>query len=538
MFFYRRPSAFIKSILKRSHLFFFFLLTVSQAGAFTNIPPQAWSRDINAGGYTDGAPSGGFGAGSYTWDFSGNFFLSRLNIAAGPATWTTNNPYTTDANCHFYMYQKPSGSAAVTYRLNAAALGTGQATYYSLFPKSWVDYYGTNFPCKARVTQFTPLIPGDYTRSSFPEAIYEWDLSNNTCVSTDVAIMLTWDNTFSGSSAAVSVSGSNTGIRLTRAGNATSKTQGEFTLGCAASAGVTVTYESAASLANLETAFDAAGTLTNGVGANTLGGIAFKVTLAPGQSIKVPIVVAWDIPLAQPGSGVQWYREYTRTYGKTGLNSFSVANDALNNYSAWEASIDSWQGGILGGPYPDWFKQMLFNELYYYVIGGTLWEAGQYGSTQFDSGPDMFSSLESYIYPFYGTSDVRFYSSWALAQNWPNIDKQEVEQFCDSVTVVGDPANAPARGPGYLRPRYRQFERRLHGLERLYLPGFHHLEGPEFQAGANGLPRLGTDRENRQHLPQLLLARHPDGHDQGAQPVRIGRGDLPPAHFQRNRPDL
>ena len=410
-----------------------------QALAVTNIPPQAWSRDINAGGYTDGAPAGGFGAGSYTWDFSGNFYLSRLNIASAPAAWANNNPYPTDANCHFYMYQKPSGLAAVTYRLNAAALGTGQATYYSLFPKSWVDYYGTDFPCKARVTQFTPLIPGDYTRSSFPEAIYEWDLSNNTCVSTDVAIMLTWDNTFSGSSAAVSVSGSNTGLRLTRAGNATSKTQGEFTLGCVSSAGVTVTYESAASVANLETAFGAAGTLTNGVGANTLGGIAFKVTLAPGQSIKVPIVVAWDIPLAQPGTGAQWYREYTRTYGKTGLNSFSVANDALNNYSAWEASIDSWQGGILGGPYPDWFKQMLFNELYYYVIGGTLWEAGQYGSTQFDAGPDMFSSLESYIYSFYGTSDVRFYSSWALAQNWPNIDKQEVEQFCDSVTVVGAP---------------------------------------------------------------------------------------------------
>ena len=409
--------------------------------AATDIPSQAWSRDINAGGYLDGAPVGGFGAGTYTWNFAGDFYLSRLNIAAAPAAFTSSNPYTVDSNCHFYMYQKPSGQAAATYLLNAATLGSNQATYYSLYPKAWVDYHGTDFPCKARVTQFTPLIPGDTTRSSFPEGIYEWDVSNPTCTTTDVAILLTWDNSFGGTNAAVSISGNNTGLVLTRnTGNATSKSQGEFTLAAQSSSGVTVTYESAASVATLQSAFNSAGLLADTTGNNTIGGIAFKVTLSPGQSVKVPLVVAWDIPLAQPGTGAQWYREYTRTYTKTGLNSFSIANDALRNYTPWETSIDTWQAGILSGPYPDWFKQMVFNELYYYVIGGTLWEAGQYGSTSYDAGPDMFGSLESYVYSFYGTSDVRFYGSWALAENWPSIDKQEVEQFCDSVTQTGTQA--------------------------------------------------------------------------------------------------
>lgn len=419
-------------------LFLGVYLCISPATATTNIPSQAWSRDINAGGYTDGAPVGGLGAGTYTWNFAGDFYLSRLNIATSPTTWTNNNPYTVDSNCHFFMYQKPSGGAVATHQLNAATLGSGQANYYSLYPKAWVDYYGTDFACKARVTQFTPMIPGDYTRSSFPEGIYEWDLYNPTCTSTDVAILLTWDNTFGGTNASVTVSGSNHGLVLTRnTGNATTKSQGEFTLATQSSSGVSITYESAASVATLQTAFNTAGYLSNGTGNNTIGGIAFKVTLAPGQNVKIPMVLAWDIPLVQPGTGAQWYREYTRTYGKTGLNSFSIANDALNNYPAWEASIDAWQSGVLAGPEPDWLKQMLFNELYYYVDGGTLWEAGQYGSTAFDAGPDMFSSLESYIYPFYGTSDVRFYGSWALAQLWPNIDKQEVEQFCDSVTLTG-----------------------------------------------------------------------------------------------------
>ena len=82
-----------KTFLNSSIFVFFAVFFVGfQALAVTNIPPQAWSRDINAGGYTDGAPAGGFGAGSYTWDFSGNFYLSRLNIASAPAAWANNNP--------------------------------------------------------------------------------------------------------------------------------------------------------------------------------------------------------------------------------------------------------------------------------------------------------------------------------------------------------------------------------------------------------------------------------------------------------------
>ena len=410
-------------------------LTALPAAAATNIPTQAWSRDINAGGYVDGAPIGGFGAGTLTWDLAGDFYTSRLNIAAAPNT-TTSVPYTTDSNAHFYMYQKLSGQSAVFKTLNASTLGSGEATYYSLFPKSWVAYSGSTFPLPTTVTQFSPIIPGDYTRSSFPEGIYEWDATNNQAVSCDYAVMLTFDNTFGGSSASVTTSGNNVGLILTRTGgNASTQSQGQFTLATQSSAGVSVTYESAAAVSTLQTAFSSAGLLNNTVGSNTIGGIAFKVTLAPGQSVKIPIVLSWDIPLAKPGTGALWYREYTRTYGRTGLASATVAFDALANYSTWESSIDSWQNGILTGSYPDWLKQMLFNELYYYFIGGTIWEAGQYGSTSYDSGPDLFSSLESYVYPFYGTSDVRFYGSWPLALLWPDIDKQEVKQFCDSVVT-------------------------------------------------------------------------------------------------------
>lgn len=419
-------------------------ISTAEIQATTNIPSQAWSRDINAGGYIDGAPIGGFGAGTMTWDFAGDFYLGRLNIAAAPTGTTV--PYATDSNAHFYMYQKLSGQSAVMKMLNASTLGSGEATYYSLFPKAWVDYYGTAFPLEAKVTQFSPITPNEYQFSSYPEGVYEWDVTNSQAVSCDFAVMLTFDNAFGGTNAAVTTSGNNVGLVLTRnTGSATNQNQGEFTLATQSGAGVSVTYESATAVGTLQTAFSAAGLLNNTVGNHTIGAIAFKATLAPGQSLKLPIVLAWDLPLAKPGSGSTWYREYTRYYGQTGLNSAKVAFDGLSQYASWESTLDSWQSGILTGPYPDWLKQMLFNELYYYFTGGTLWEAGQYGSSSYNAGPDMFSSLESYVYPFYGTSDVRFYGSWPLALLWPDIDKQEVEQFCDSVTLTGSqPMPRPA----------------------------------------------------------------------------------------------
>jgi non-lysosomal glucosylceramidase len=412
----------------------------------TTIPSQAWSRDINAGGYEDGAPIGGLGAGTITWRLNGNFYKDRLNIAGltSGGNGVDNEVFTDDPNAKFFLYQKPASGSASVLQLDAANLGTGQANYYSLFPKSWVDYYGSKFTVKSRVTQFSPIIPDDYQRVSYPVGIYEWDLSNPTSGSVDAAIMLTWQNNFSGSSAAVSTVGNYTGLVLKGVTNPTAKNQGEFCVATTGGTGVTVSYMSAASLANLTTSFSTAGVLANTVGANTIGAIAFKVTLAPNSSVKIPIVLSWDIPIGQPGTGPMWYREYTRYFSRTGTNSWAIAQDALTNCASYESQIDTWQNGILADAYyPDWLKTMLFNELYVYFTNGTMWEAGAASGQQDNPNEDMFSHLESYIYEFYGTSDVRFYGSWALFLNWPNIDKQAIRQFSDSIYTTRTDRPAP-----------------------------------------------------------------------------------------------
>jgi non-lysosomal glucosylceramidase len=409
-------------------------LAASFVSAAETIPTQAWSRDVNAGGYLDGAPIGGFGAGTITWRFDGQFYKTRLNIGAGN---DNGSAFTADANSSFYYYCKPA-SGSVTYsKLNATTLGSGQATYYSLYPKSWVSYSGSRFPVKTQVTQFSPLIPGDYQRVSYPVGVYKWEFTNSSAVTQDVAVMLTWQNNdFSGASAAASLSGNDVMLTLQRNGTAapTAKNQGEYTIASTGSSTVTVTYGSAAALSTLESDFQADGALNNTVGAQTLGALAIKTTLAPGATATVPIVLSWDIPIAQP-NGYKWYRQYTRYFGNTGLNSRAIAEEALSSYASWESSLDSWQSGILTNTaYPTWLKSMLFNELYIYFTAGTMWTAGPASGQAYQNASEsLFSHLESYIYPFYGTSDVRFYGSWALFLNWPDIDKQAVRQFCDSV---------------------------------------------------------------------------------------------------------
>jgi non-lysosomal glucosylceramidase len=197
---------------------------------------------------------------------------------------------------------------------------------------------------------------------------------------------------------------------------------------------VEITYASAPDLDGLKADFTEDGALNNAAGGDTIGAVSISARLLPGQSASFPIILSWDMPVVEGFTENDWYREYTRYFGRTGTNSWNIAKEALKNASEWEASIDNWQTGILADPaYPDWLKTSLFNELYYYTAGGTVWEAGAASGQPDDPEEDMFSSLECFDYPYYGTSDVRFYGSWALLELWPELDKQCVRQFCDSV---------------------------------------------------------------------------------------------------------
>src|SRR5262249_50912287 len=111
---------------------------------------------------------------------------------------------------------------------------------------------------------------------------------------------------------------------------------------------------------------------------------------------------------------------------------WEIARAGLQDGAKWAAALEAWQAPILADKtLPAWYPTALFNELYYLVDGGTIWENGRVG----DPAPSKhrFSYLECFDYPFYSTLDVRFYASFAQLMLWPQIELAEMREFADTI---------------------------------------------------------------------------------------------------------
>ena len=145
---------------------------------------------------------------------------------------------------------------------------------------------------------------------------------------------------------------------------------------------------------------------------------------------------------------------------------------------------------------------MLFNELYALTDGGTFW-GRQVGTDK--KLPASFALLECFDYAYYGTLDVRFYASLPLLKFWPDIDKQVLREFADTVPrewpekglwVWKTRADRRARSAqaekerrGASRP-WRARRRSLYCRQSARLAGYQRLERPQLKVCADGLPRL------------------------------------------------
>lgn len=470
------------------YLISFICLTLPWSWAGDAIPKAAWKRPIgeplaNAGtkkptlesthiddGYWQGAPVGGFGSGTFSRDYRGNF--SRWHLKAGV------HKYQTIYANQFAMFQKsedaPQGIAQVltTDHPDDGSLKSwqwdypvGAGDYYALYPKSWFDYRYTKFPAHVVLEQFSPVLPQNYRESSYPAAVYRWHAENPTNQAVTVSLMLSWTNmvgwlrTFSHSfnghlnagniNHFVSDAGMN-GIVFdrNRSDGVRDEWDGQFVIATQQSPGVEVTYQTTYQPAEdgsvVWAPFSKDGRLsnddTNWVSSDEdlAGAIAVRFTLKAGEKRVIPMVIAWDLPIVKFGSGRSWYRHYTRFYGTAGTNAWKIAHDALDNSSKWSDALDSWQAQYVNDESkPLWYRGALFNEMYILADGGSFW--GRPLSSDAKT-PDTFSFMECYDYPYYGTLDVLFYGSMPLIKFWPDLDKRELKQFADSV-----PQELPAK---------------------------------------------------------------------------------------------
>ena len=192
----------------------FVLLAQLLLTADDQIPQSAWRIPIgqppaNPGGnkpglnniddgFWQGAPVGGFGAGTFSRSYRGNF--ERWHIKAGVHKYQ-NVP----AN-QFAVFVQPEGEqpraqVLATGRPEKGALSAwnwsyraGDGDYAALYPKSWFAYRSPQLPITLTVEQFSPILPNNYKETSYPVAIYNWYVENPSSKSVTVSVLFSWTN--------------------------------------------------------------------------------------------------------------------------------------------------------------------------------------------------------------------------------------------------------------------------------------------------------------------------------------------------------
>lgn len=454
------------------------------------IPKAAWTHPIGTApkdpggrkpelttniddGYWQGAPVGGFGAGTFSRTLRGNF--ERWHVKAGTHKYENvpANQFAVFAQteggqpvAQVLSTQKPDGNALSTWNWS---LKPGEGEYAALYPKSWFTYRSPQVPVKLTVEQYSPVLPNNYRETSYPVAVYNWYAENPSQKPVTVSILFSWTNmvgwfrdttgNFRGALNAQNINrykseptanGSMQGIvfdRL-RTSNVIDEWDGQFAIASLAGKGVDISYVTeftpGGTDAGVWKAFAADGKLPNASpdlassGDQFAGAIAVRFTLAPGEKRMVPMALAWDLPIVQFGNGRKWVRHYTRFFDRSGTNAWKIARTALEHGQEWSQQIDAWQKPTIEDESkPLWYRGMLFNELYINADGGTMW-AHELDTPANPNHPsakteDSFSFLECFDYSYYGTLDVRFYGSFPLLRFWPEIEKQEMRQYSDTI---------------------------------------------------------------------------------------------------------
>ncbi|HET9519822.1 MAG TPA: non-lysosomal glucosylceramidase [Candidatus Limnocylindrales bacterium] len=407
----------------------------------------------------NGVPIGGLGTGSIGRTHRGD--AARWHLEVGKHAF---GPVPADG---FAIYVGPPGTAGratvlSTLRPDALpawgwTLPEGAGTYHALFPRAWQAFEPEVLGVGVVGEQLSPVIGGDLDASALPVGAFEWFVENPGPAPVSVGILLTWQDPASdpaqpappGAWHEVVETPGAAGAVLHASPDSPTGLRGTFALAAAREPGVTVSVRSrfdAVADTELWADFAADGRLDpsddhqpSAPGEAIGAAVAATVELAPGERRSLRFALAWDLPRVEFGGGRQWWKRYTRRWGRSGERAFDLAEHALANGAGWRAAIEAWQRPILtADDRPDWYKAAVFNELYYLVDGGTFWEAGEVGGPEPEpDDPGRFGLLEclDVDYAYYDTVDVDFYASFAVQRLYPELEARGIRDLLAAIPV-------------------------------------------------------------------------------------------------------
>ncbi|MCP9879476.1 bile acid beta-glucosidase [Cyanobium sp. A1C-AMD] len=442
-------------------------------------------------GPNHGMPLGGFGAGCIGRAPDGSFNLWHLD---GGEHWFGNLP-----DCQFALFetdgdQSRAHALAVKPEVDASRPTAGEplsawswypassdkqrtGTYAARYPISSTQYTGV-FQAEVSCEAFSPILPGDYQRTSYPVAVFVWTLTNPTNRPLDLSLLLSWRNTtgwFTNTDPTAAVTfrddgspehnyvpaiGRSKGHRNTwveqpglkgvlldgERATPLAEGQGQWCIATADHLEVQrcSRWDPSGSGAELWEPFARDGSIPDSNNDRRSGdsdpasaALAVKCCLEPGASIEIPLVISWDLPVTAFATGSRALRRYSDFFGgeaggDSGTSAAAIAAEALRDWRDWRAQIEAWQKPVLErSDLPEPLRMALFNELYDLASGGSLWTAAAAGDPV-----GQFGVLECLDYAWYESLDVRLYGSFALLQLWPELDKAVLRSFARAIPAA------------------------------------------------------------------------------------------------------
>ena len=442
-------------------------------------------------GPNHGMPLGGFGAGCIGRAPDGSFNLWHLD---GGEHWFGNLP-----DCQFALFetdgdQSRAHALAVKPEVDASRPTAGKplsswswypassdkqrtGTYAARYPISSTQYTGV-FQAEVSCEAFSPILPGDYQRTSYPVAVFVWTLTNPTNRPLDLSLLLSWRNTtgwFTNTDPTAAVTfrddgspehnyvpaiGRSKGHRNTwvehpglkgvlldgERATPLAEGQGQWCIATADHLEVQrcSRWDPSGSGAELWEPFARDGSIPDSNNDRRSGdsdpasaALAVKCCLEPGASIEIPLVISWDLPVTAFATGSRALRRYSDFFGgeaggDSGTSAAAIAAEALRDWRDWRAQIEAWQKPVLErSDLPEPLRMALFNELYDLASGGSLWTAAAAGDPV-----GQFGVLECLDYAWYESLDVRLYGSFALLQLWPELDKAVLRSFARAIPAA------------------------------------------------------------------------------------------------------
>ncbi|KAG0459064.1 hypothetical protein HPP92_022192 [Vanilla planifolia] len=395
-------------------------------------PIDPFTRESCRPSASQGVPLGGMGSGSISRGFRGEFKHWQILPSACEMSPVMVNQFSIfisrDGGSKKFSSVLAPGHHEGIKKLGDQGISSwdwnlsGQhSTYHALFPRAWTVYDGEPDPeLKISCRQISPFIPHDYKESSLPVCVFVYTLVNTGRERAKVSLLMTWANSIGGIS-------HETGGHINEPFLGDDGVSGVLLhhkqvvelcllyydelqkithllhsqlLHETQNVNVTILPKFVLSGENSITASDMWGimmqdgqferqnfnggpSMPSSPGETMCAAVSASAWVEPHGKCTVAFALAWASPKVKFQKGYTYHRRYTRFYGTSQRSAVNLVHDALMKYSWWEEEIEKWQQPILKDiKLPEWYKFTLFNELYFFVAGGTIWTDG--GAQAFD----------------------------------------------------------------------------------------------------------------------------------------------------------